>query len=195
MNRFLKGVMKNCNHGIDRWDEPSVRTRPDGTKVVGRPTRGFGSGGAFTYAGKEYKPEPWTGFMFLVKCEAEDIVEDAIGYRPDFTFCLAGLYPSGNDGIPHHSDTVPTEDDLVFSLSVGAPRTFEWSRYKYYLKGHTNTSDITMHADNSCYTTTYLMEDGDAFLFDGRSLYTSTHAVPELMGVGERINLTFRTGL
>ena len=78
MNRFLKGVMKNCNHGIDRWDEPSVRTRPDGTKVVGRPTRGFGSGGTFTYAGKEYKPEPWTGFMFLVKCEAEDIVEDAL---------------------------------------------------------------------------------------------------------------------
>jgi len=39
------------------------------------------------------------------------------------------------------------------------------------------------------------MRDGDVFIFDGASQMTATHSVPQIRGVGERINLTFRTGL
>ena len=40
------------------------------------------------------------------------------------------------------------------------------------------------------------MEHGDVMLFDGYSQMTSTHAVPEVMGpLGDRINMTFRSGL
>ena len=42
----------------------------------------------------------------------------------------------------------------------------------------------------------YIMEHGDIMLFDGYSQMTSTHAVPEVMGpLGDRINMTFRSGL
>ena len=41
----------------------------------------------------------------------------------------------------------------------------------------------------------YLMEDGDVFIFDGKSQMRSTHAVLDMKGCGERINLTFRSGV
>jgi hypothetical protein len=39
------------------------------------------------------------------------------------------------------------------------------------------------------------MEHGDVILFDGRTQMKATHGVPDVQGVGERINLTFRSGL
>ena len=42
---------------------------------------------------------------------------------------------------------------------------------------------------------TYILEHGDVLIFDGHSQMKSTHAVPDMIGAGERINLTFRTGV
>jgi len=39
------------------------------------------------------------------------------------------------------------------------------------------------------------MEDGDLFIFDGHSQMFATHSVPDVEGGGERVNLTFRTGI
>ena len=41
----------------------------------------------------------------------------------------------------------------------------------------------------------YILEDGDVLIFDGHNQMKSTHAVPDLETAGERINLTFRSGL
>jgi len=43
--------------------------------------------------------------------------------------------------------------------------------------------------------THYLLEDGDVLIFDGKNQMYSTHCVPDLQNAGERINLTFRSGL
>ena len=160
-----KRVMAPYDHGIDQWDEPTVRYRSDGTKVVGRPTRGFGDGGTFSYAGKDYTPEPWTKKLFLIREQSERIVSETLGREVKFTFCLAGLYPKGDDGIPHHSDTVPTMDDLVFSISYGAPRIFVWREYNKSVKTRCNTSDLdTVSMDEAAYKdANYLVSHGDAF--------------------------------
>ena len=41
----------------------------------------------------------------------------------------------------------------------------------------------------------FILEHGDVIIFDGHNQMTSTHAVPSLEKAGERINLTFRSGL
>ena len=91
--------------------------------VKGRPTKGFGSS-SFNYAGKLYKPTPWTHVMYDLKQEAERLVWEELGIDKQFTFCLCGYYGVDGKGIPHHSDTVPTLDDIVVSISLGATRVF-----------------------------------------------------------------------
>ena len=43
--------------------------------------------------------------------------------------------------------------------------------------------------------TNYLIEDGDTFIFDGHSQMNATHSVLDVVGGGQRVNLTFRTGI
>ena len=87
----------------------------------------------------------------------------------------------------------------MFSISFGAPRVFEWTTYAHHIKDDTNTSDtyidITSRSNKPMGTSLYLLEHGDAIMFNGSSQMTSTHAIPELLGAGERINLTFRSGI
>jgi hypothetical protein len=90
----------------------------------------------------------------------------------------------------------------VFSISLGAARVLEWNQYHYFIKKKTNTSKIniiwpsTPRYEGSYLTKErYIMEHGQAILFDGHSQMTSTHAVPPVLNSGERINLTFRSGL
>ena len=71
-----------------------------------------------------------------------------------------------------------------------------------YIKKKTNSSHINVsgiyNTGSDRWTTSterYILSHGDAILFDGESQMTSTHAVPEVLNVGERINLTFRSGL
>ena len=117
----------------------------------------------------------------------------------DFQFCLVGLYEDGTVDIPHHSDTVPSEDDLVLSISYGAPRLFVWRQYEHKIKNAPWTSKIYVGrlgkpmAHKDYY---FILEDGDALLFTGESQLYSTHAVPASSGaLGRRVNLTFRTGM
>ena len=193
MMHFNRGVMKEYIPYIEKWDKPTERVF-NGKTVVGRPTRAFGTS-SFEYAGKLYEPDPWTKNMEWIKQGVEEYTKGATGQDIDFTFCLCGLYKNGNVGIPHHSDTVPTEDDIVVSISFGEPRLFTWQEYQSDIKPHCNTSEINIKEVKIKKYRTYLLRHGDVIIFDGASQMRTTHCVPKLKGVGERINLTFRSGI
>lgn len=193
MIKFIKGGMKGFDPLIYEWDEPVVREYC-GKTIYGRKTKGFGEE-SFEYAGKFYNPSPWTQPMKYIKWNTESLVKAQIGKKVDFNFCLCGLYEEDGKGIPHHSDTVPTLDDIVVSLSFGAPRIFEWREYHYDIKKETNTSETHIDLEGNATITHYLLEDGDVLIFDGASQMTSTHAVLDLVGARDRVNLTFRTGI
>jgi len=192
MIKHIKHIFAEFEHGIDKWDDPRERMF-EGTMVKGRPTRGFGDS-TFNYAGKLYEPEPWTHKMQLIKVAAEDVASRVFDKEIKFTFCLCGFYPD-DKGIPHHSDTVPTLDDVVVSLSFGAPRVFAWRTYQNNIKRHTNTSDVDFKENFIKDEKLYLLEHGDVIMFDGYSQMKATHAVPDLVRAEERVNLTFRSGL
>jgi alkylated DNA repair dioxygenase AlkB len=190
--KHIKHIFAEFEHGIDKWDDPRERMF-EGTMVKGRPTRGFGDS-TFNYAGKVYEPEPWTHKMQLIKVAAENVASRVFDKEIKFTFCLCGFYPD-DKGIPHHSDTVPTLDDVVVSLSFGAPRVFAWRTYQNNIKRHTNTSDVDFKENFIKDEKLYLLDHGDVIMFDGHSQMKATHAVPDLVGAEERVNLTFRSGL
>jgi len=195
MMMYAKGVFKGEDPKIETWDRPSIREF-NGKMVEGRPTKGYGTA-EFDYAGKLYKPEPWTKDMESIKEKAEAWAAEIVDHKIKFTFCLCGLYETGDVTIPHHSDTVPKLRDYVLGISFGAPRILEWTDYTGGLiKKKTNTSKV--HLDGyflKSKTRNFLLEDGDVYLFDGHSQMKSTHSIPALEGTGRRINLTFRSGL
>ena len=142
------------------------------------------------------KPTKWTPSILQVKMATESLVSKELDRIVRFNFCLCGLYKTGQISIPHHSDTVPTLEDLVVGVSFGASRILEWNQYYYQIKRESNTSKINiLHENNYLGSQQYLLEDGDVYIFDGNSQMTSTHAIPIMEDVGERISLTFRTGL
>ena len=192
MIKHIKHIFAEFEHGLAKWDDPRERMF-EGTMVKGRPTRGSGDS-TFNYAGKLYEPEPWTHKMQLIKVAAEDVASRVFNKEIKFTFCLCGFYPD-DKGIPHHSDTVPTLDDVVVSLSFGAPRVFAWRTYQNNIKRHTNTSDVDFKENFIKDEKLYLLDHGDVIMFDGYSQMKATHAVPDLVGAEERVNLTFRSGL
>ena len=131
MMHFMKEGMKEYIPYIDKWDAPSERMF-NGKKVMGRPTRAFGTS-SFEYAGKLYEPDPWTKNIEWIKEGAEEYVKRVVDREVEFTFCLCGMYKNGRIGVPAHSDTVPTQKDLVISISFGEPRIFTWKEYKNYM--------------------------------------------------------------
>lgn len=193
MIEVIEGVLEGYEPDIKNWDKPTTREY-NGKKVEGRPTKGYGTS-SFEYAGKLYKPEPWTISMNIVKMATELLIHKKLNRVVKFSFCLCGLYETGKMGIPHHSDTVPTLDDLVVGVSFGAPRILEWIDYGYDIKKETNTSKTNISGTANAVTRKYLLKDGDVYIFDGHSQMTSTHSIPTIENVGKRVNLTFRTGL
>jgi len=194
MMKIFKNIMEEKEPAFSYWDKPTVRLF-EGVKVKGRPTRGFGES-KFEYAGKVYTPEPWTEKMMKIKLFAEDIMITKFNKKVEFTFCLCGLYETGEVSIPHHSDTVPTLNDYVLGVSFGAPRLLEWIKYDYQIKKRINTSEINLlYGDKYLTKEQHLLEDGDVFVFDGYSQMNTTHAIPPIRKIGKRISLTFRTGL
>ena len=218
---FMKGLMKDKAPTFHEWDKP-VDREVDGKLIKGRPTLGYGDF-SFEYAGKYMEPRPWTDHAempyirkaattltceFFKQKKPEGFPHFWGGHRHttvdpevtlDFQFCLVGLYEDGTVDIPHHSDTVPSEADLVLSISYGAPRLFVWRQYDYAIKDVPWTSKIFLGrlgkpiAHKDYY---FILEDGDALLFTGKSQLYSTHAVPVSSGaLGRRVNLTFRTGM
>lgn len=193
MIKYIPKYFQHCKSNIQEWDKPSERMF-DGKIVKGRPTRGYGST-TFNYAGKLYKPSPWTDTMYTIKQDVEKLVWKKLKIDKLFTFCLCGFYGTDGRGIPHHSDTVPTEDDLVVSISLGAPRIFIQRTYQNPIKKHTNTSEIFLKENFVIDESYYILQDGDVLIFDGRNQMYSTHCVPDIPDAGERVNLTFRSGL
>lgn len=192
--KLFKGIAEGFQPQITDWDAPSLRIF-DNKEVEGRPTKGYGDS-TFNYAGKQYEPEPWTLKMSWLRERLQKFVKEEYGREVEFTFCLCGLYKDGTVSIPHHSDTVPTRRDVVVGVSYGAPRVLEWREYNLLIKKKTNTSRT--HLDSMFLkpkTRRYLLEDGDVYIFDGASQMYSTHSIPSMEGVGERINLTFRSGV
>ena len=198
MKVFAKKVFQGDNPNIVNWDNPTVR-KFNGKTVQGRHTKGYGTS-EFNYAGKLYKPEPWTIQMKYIKTKAEEWASELMNRPIEFTFCLCGLYETGDDSIPHHSDTVPTLDDVVLGISFGGTRVLEWNNYLKDIKKDTNTSKLlTVFEQGNVYvpeTNRFLLEDGDVYMFDGRSQMTSTHSIPSIdFGAKRRVSLTFRSGL
>ena len=199
MIKFVKGGLAGHDPNIKVWDSPTIRYF-NGKKIEGRPTKGYGSA-PFEYAGKRYEPTPWTNSMSVIKTATELLIYKQLDRVVQFNFCLCGLYKNGKVSIPHHSDTVPTTEDLVVSVSFGAPRIFQWHEYPYRIKKETNTSTLNISIDDIPYdpqtpvVKNYIMEEGDVFIFDGQSQMNSTHSVPSVENEDERINLSFRTGI
>ena len=193
MIKFIKGAFAKEYPYIPQWEEPVNRIYA-GKKIKGRYTQAYGDSD-FEYAGRLYKPIPWNDHIRKFKTKAEDLVLKELGRHVQFSFLLCGFYGEDGVGIPHHSDTVPTLDDLVVSISFFSPRIFQWQEYKRNIKEHTATSKINTHYIPKKRLTNYLMENGDTFVFDGHSQMKATHAVPDVIGGGQRINLTFRTGI
>ena len=198
MKVFAKKVFQGDNPNIVNWDNPTVR-KFNGKTVQGRHTKGYGTS-EFNYAGKLYKPEPWTIQMKYIKTKAEEWASELMNRPIEFTFCLCGLYETGDDSIPHHSDTVPTLDDVVLGISFGGTRVLEWNNYLKDIKKDTNTSKLlTVFEQGNVYvpeTNRFLLEEGDVYMFDGRSQMTSTHSIPSIdFGAKRRVSLTFRSGL
>ena len=180
---------------ITDWDKPVIREF-DGKKVVGRPTKAYGTK-SFEYAGKLYKPEPWSESMSILKMATQLLVYKELNKIVKFNFCLCGLYKDGSVSIPHHSDTVPTLDDIVVSVSFGVDRIFKLKTYLHPIKEKVDTSELLegyeKHLNNK---KSYLLQHGDVIIFDGRSQMKSTHAIERNDKIkGSRMNLTFRTGL
>jgi alkylated DNA repair dioxygenase AlkB len=192
MMKVIKRGLVGYRPEIPEWDEPVIRNF-NGKEVIGRHTKAYGTK-SFKYAGKLYEPEPWSTSMSVLKMATQLLLYKELGKIIRFNFCLCGLYEDGSVSIPHHSDTVPTEDDLVVGVSFGAPRFMEWNQYDIYIKEHTNTSEIDNELSWSLQKK-YFLDDGDVYVFDGHSQMNSTHAIPPMDNVGERISLTFRTGL
>ena len=190
--KIIKQALTEYDPRIDEWDEPVVRNF-NGKKVIGRPTKAYGTK-SFEYAGKLYEPEPWSLSMQIIKMAAEYVVFKNLNKIVRFNFCLCGLYKDGSVSIPHHSDTVPTEEDLVVGVSFGGSRFMEWNQYDTPIKEHTNTSEIDTKLNWSLQKT-YLLNHGDVYVFDGKSQMNSTHAILPAKEAKERINLTFRTGI
>ena len=195
MKKLFKGLMKEYHDVITEWDEPNTRIF-NGKEVVGRPTRGFGNSN-FYYAGKYMRPEPWDSHPLIkeIKEKSEQIVSEEVGKEVEFTFCLCGYYSTEGEGIPHHSDTVPKNSDLVFSISLGGARIMEWRTYLTAIKEGSDTSRLAIWDRPPEIEELYILEQGDALLFDGMSQMFSTHAILPIAEAEERINLTFRTGL
>ena len=190
--KIIKQALTEYDPRIDEWDEPAVRNF-NGKKIIGRPTKAYGTK-PFEYAGRLYEPEPWSLSMQVIKVAAEYVVFKNLNKIVRFNFCLCGLYKDGSGSIPHHSDTVPTEEDLVVGVSFGASRFMEWNQYDTPIKEHTNTSEIDTKLNWSLQKT-YLLNHGDVYVFDGKSQMNSTHAILPAKEAKERINLTFRTGI
>ena len=196
---YCKGLFKDFEHKIDKWDAPRERMF-DGAMVKGRPSRGFGEA-SFDYAGKLYEPEPWTFEIELIKTAAEQLATMYFKRPVEFNFCLCGYYGKDGKGIPHHSDTVPTVDDIVVSISFGGPRIFVQRTYQNPIKKHSNTSEITitnpfrLKENFLIEEKHYLLEQGDIIMFDGENQMYSTHAVSDIEFGKERVNLTFRSGI
>ena len=197
MKIFAKKVFIGNNPNLTTWDQPKIRSF-DGKTIYGRPTKGFGVS-KFTYAGKQYNPEPWTLSMKQIKNKAERWASQIMERPIEFTFCLCGLYETGEAWVPHHSDTVPTLDDVVLGISFGGTRVLEWDEYPITIKTDTNTSEVhkSLLEKEDQETTRFLLEEGDVYMFDGYSQMTSTHSIPPLRNFGcrSRISLTFRSGL
>ena len=198
MTCFAKEVFEDDDPNITTWDRPKVRVFK-GKTVYGRPTKGYGVS-EFNYAGKLYTPDPWTPSMEQIKNKAEEWASTMMDRPIEFTFCLCGLYETGEAFVPHHSDTVPTLDDVVLGISFGGTRVFEWNEYNVPIKPETNTSELWVDQEQLSEryipeTTRFLLEEGDVYMFDGYSQMTATHSVPPLVGCKRRISLTFRSGL
>ena len=160
MKTFAKNVFEGDDPHIVGWDRPTVREF-NNEMVYGRPTKGYGVA-EFNYAGKLYKPEPWTVAVKHVKDKAEEWASKLLDRPIEFTFCLCGLYETGEE-IKEESNTSETLDFKTTWTPV---------------------------------TRNYLLEDGDVYMFDGRSQMTSTHSIPSIdFGGKRRVSLTFRSGL
>ena len=98
-----------------------------------------------------------------------------------YNFTLVNYYASGTDSISYHSDSESFlgHNPCIASLSLGSSRDF--------LLRHVNKN---IKADEK-----FILKDGDMIVMRGGTQANWMHSIPKRVGVGGRLNLTFRKGV
>ena len=78
----------------------------------------------YTYAGRTYKPHPWTPLLSEIKTRVEKAA------RSEFNSVLLNLYGDGRDSVGWHADNESemSHDHPIASVSLGATRGFQIRR-------------------------------------------------------------------
>ena len=145
-----------------------IRRQPRLTAWHGDP------GAAYRYSGLLLRPEPWTADLLAVRERIEAVSEAR------FNSALLNYYRNGQDSMGWHSDDEPElgENPVIGAVSLGAARRFRMR--------HKAVPGLQMALD---------LPGGSYFEMGGALQRHWRHCVPKVaskMGVGPRINLTFR---
>ena len=128
----------------------------------------------YTYGRTYHEPRDFSENPYLLKLL--NYVE--IVY-PTFSFnsALIHKYKSGDQFIPHHSDSEEDieDDSMIITISLGATRSFEFKEV-----GGSGWSDTVM------------LNHGDSLVMSKKSQRFFTHGIPKEKQVGKRLSVTLR---
>lgn len=93
-----------------------------------------------------------------------------------FKYAVLNYYRNGSDHIGYHADHEVRNGQIVVSVTVGATRRF-----------------VLKHKFREGVRFVYMLADGDVMIINEAAIKgVYKHAVPKMVGVGPRINITFR---
>jgi len=154
----------------------TVAWRQDAMRIAGRQidlprlTSWYGEPEAVhTYSGIRNVPLPWTSELDELRRK----VEAASG--ASYNSVLLNLYRGGSDSMGWHADDERDILQVIASLSLGAPRTFQFRRKE------PPRDMVSMR-----------LGSGSLLVMKGDTQRHWVHRVPKEPAAGERINLTFR---
>lgn len=125
----------------------------------------------YNYTGSHWKAHSWHAFQE----RWVDRISKEFGVRPNSVLC--NFYRGGNDSVGWHSDVGGNdgESPTIFSLSLGASRTFQ-----------------IKHNQNTEWSYNILLRSGDLLTMGAPMQHYWKHQVPKEKVAAPRINLTFR---
>ena len=127
-------------------------------------------GASYRYSGRTNEPEPWSPTL----ADLRDRVERRTGKA--FNGVLCNRYRDGRDHMGWHTDDEPEVGPVIASVSLGAPR-----RFQFRPRGG---GPITATVD---------LPNGSLLVMTGETQVHYQHRIAKTARqVGERINLTFR---
>jgi alkylated DNA repair dioxygenase AlkB len=126
-----------------------------------------------------------TGHIFTPELiEIKDKIEKLLGNKWKFNYCLLNYYPDGSSNIGMHSDDERDLDGPIASVSLGAPRYFDFHPVELMF----NKENIKVPPKKRIRLT-----NGSMVLMAGETQKYWKHGIPIESKVDQgRINLTFR---